>query len=60
MNRVFPGRSMYIGMPRRLAAHPGVRAKIREFQELFSTEDAEAIQHHASCRFAYHLSIDCE
>jgi hypothetical protein len=32
---------------RRLAAHPQVRAKIRELQELLFTEDAGEIQRHA-------------
>jgi len=41
---------------RRLAAHPEVKARIRQFQELFNTEDAEAIQHHA-ISVAHRLSI---
>ena len=42
---------------RRLAAHPGVRAKIREFQALYNTEDAGEIQRHAIA-IAYDLSIN--
>jgi hypothetical protein len=44
----------------RLSRHPAVRERIRELQtELYSLDDAEAIQHHAVA-VVFHLSISAK